>query len=80
MRDPISVPNAQDLLELLDDRFGHSSTLVASQVSIQEWHSRIPDPTLADAVLNRLIHNAHRLNLEGKSQRKQRAIRSMSTT
>jgi DNA replication protein DnaC len=80
MRDAISVPNAQDLLELLDDRFGRSSTLIASQVPIQDWHSRIPDPTLADAVLDRLIHNAHRLNLEGESQRKLRAIRSMSIT
>jgi len=80
MRDAVSVPNAQDLLELLDDRFGRSSTLVVSQVPIHEWHSRIPDPTLADAVLDRLIHNAHRLNLEGESQRKLRAIRSMSTT
>lgn len=80
MRDVIAVPNAQDLLELLDDRFGYSSTIVASQVPIQEWHSRIPDPTLADAVLDRLIHNAHRLNLEGESQRKLRAIRSMPIT
>jgi hypothetical protein len=80
MRDAITVPNAQDLLELLDDRFGCSSTIVASQVPIHEWHSRIPDPTLADAVLDRLIHNAHRLNLEGESQRKLRAIRSMPST
>ena len=80
MRDAIAIPNAQDLLELLDDRFGRSSTLVASQVPILEWHARIPDPTLADAVLDRLIHNAHRLILEGESQRKLRAIRSMPTT
>lgn len=57
-----------------------SSTLVVSQVPIHEWYSRIPDPTLADAVLDRLIHNAHQLNLEGESQRKLRAIRSMSAT
>jgi len=80
MRDAITVSNAQDLLELLDDRFGRSSTIVASQVPIQEWHSRIPDPTLADAVLDRLIHNAYRLSLEGESQRKLRAIRSMPIT
>jgi DNA replication protein DnaC len=80
MRDAIAVPNAQDLLELLDDRFGRSSTIVASQVPIHEWHPRIPDPTLADAILDRLIHNAHRLCLEGESQRKLRAIRSMPST
>jgi len=80
MRDAVAIPNAQDLLELLDDRCGYSSTIVASQVPIQEWHSRIPDPTLADAVLDRLIHNAYRLSLEGESQRKLRAIRSMSIT
>lgn len=80
MRDTISLPNAQDLLELLDDRFGRASTIVASQVPITDWHSRIPDPTIADAVLDRLIHNAHRLLLDGDSQRKLRAIRSMPTT
>jgi len=80
MRDAITVPNAQDLLELMDDRFGRSSTIAASQVPVQEWHSRIPDPTLADAILDRLVHNAHRLNLEGESQRKLRAIRTMPIT
>ena len=80
MRDAVTVPNTQDLLELLDALFGHSSIIVASQAPIQEWHSRVPDPTLADAVLDRPIHNAHRLNLKGESQRKLRAIRSMPTT
>lgn len=80
MRDALTVPNAQDLLEILDDRIGHSSTLIASQVPSSEWHLRIPDPTLADAILDRLVHNAYRLNLEGESQRKLRAIRSMPIT
>jgi len=77
MRDPLTLQNAQDILEVLDDRFGHSATLIASQVSITEWHHRIPDPTLADAILDRLVHNAHRIELKGESQRKLRAIRSM---
>jgi len=77
MRDAITIQNAQDILEVLDDRFGHSATLIASQVPIADWHRRIPDPTLADAILDRLVHNAHRIELKGESQRKIRAKRSM---
>jgi DNA replication protein DnaC len=80
MRDPITLQNAQDILEVLDDRFGHSATLIASQVPIAEWHRRIPDSTLADAILDRIVHNAHRIELKGESQRKLRAIRSMPNT
>lgn len=80
MRDTISIQNAQDLLEVLDDRFGHTATLIATQVPIAEWHRRIPDPTLADAILDRLVHNAHRIELKGESQRKIRAKRSMAHT
>jgi DNA replication protein DnaC len=80
MRDAITIQNAQDILEVLDDRFGHSATLIASQVSVSEWHLRIPDPTLADAILDRLVHNARRIQLEGESQRKLRADRSMPNT
>ena len=77
MRDEITVPGAQDLLEVLDDRFGHTSTIFASQVPVADWHLRIPDPTLADAMLDRIVHNAQRLQLKGESQRKLRANRSM---
>lgn len=80
MRDAVTLQNAQDILEVLDDRFGHAATLIATQVPIADWHKRIPDPTLADAILDRLIHNAHRLELKGESQRKIRARRSMSHT
>jgi DNA replication protein DnaC len=80
MRDAISIQNAQDILEVLDDRFGHTATLIATQVPITEWHRRIPDPTLADAILDRLVHNAHRIELKGESQRKIRAKRTMSHT
>ena len=80
MRDAISTPSAQDLLEVLDDRFGHSSTLLASQVPVADWHLRIPDPTLADAILDRIVHNAQRLELKGESQRKLRANRTNSNT
>jgi DNA replication protein DnaC len=80
MRDPISASETRDLLEILDDRFGRVSTLVASQVPVAEWFQRFPDPTHADAILDRVIHNAYRLNLTGDSQRKVRAALTMPST
>lgn len=80
MRDAITIQNAQDILDVLDDRFGHAATLIASQVPVTDWHLRIPDPTLADAILDRIVHNAQRIQLEGESQRKLRANRSMPNT
>jgi DNA replication protein DnaC len=70
LRDPLSRSQARDLLEILDDRYGRSATMVVTQVPVTEWHIRIPDPTLSDAVLDRLIHNAYRLELQGESMRK----------
>jgi len=70
LRDPLSRSQARDLLEILDDRYGRTATLVVTQVPVAEWHSRIPDPTLSDAILDRLIHNAYRLELTGESMRK----------
>ena len=70
LRDPLSRSQARDLLEILDDRYGRSATMVVTQVPVADWHSRIPDPTLSDAVLDRLIHNAYRLELKGDSMRK----------
>jgi len=59
-----------DLLELLDDRVGGRSTLITSQLPLELWHDYIGDPTLADAILDRLLHNAHKIHLEGESMRK----------
>jgi DNA replication protein DnaC len=59
-----------DLLELLDDRVGVRSTLITSQLPIENWHDYIGDPTLADAILDRLLHSAHKIHLEGESMRK----------
>jgi len=70
LRDPPTPPQARDLLEILDDRYGRSSTLVATQIPIEDWHDRLPDPTLGDAILDRLVHNAYRLQLKGESMRK----------
>lgn len=62
----------RDLLELLDDRHGVRSTLVTSQLPVEHWHESIGDPTLADAILDRLVHNAYKLTLKGDSMRKRR--------
>ena len=70
LRDSFSRSQAKGLLEILDDRYGRGATLVATQVPVQDWHARNPDPTLADSVLDRLIHNAYRLELKGDSMRK----------
>jgi DNA replication protein DnaC len=70
LRDPLSRAQARDLLEILDDRYGRSATMVVAQLPVTEWHSRIPDPTLGDAILDRLIHTAYRLELKGESMRK----------
>ncbi len=81
MRDPLSLANAQDILEVLDDRFGHVSTIVIAQMPVAEWFSQIPSPTLADAILDRLVHTAYRIQLTGESQRKLRSpIRTMPHT
>ena len=80
MRDPIQLSSAQDLLEVFDDRFGKSATIIISQVPVSDWHARFPDPTLADAILDRTIHNAYKLTLLGDSQRKLRGFRTISHT
>jgi len=60
----------RDLLELLDDRHGRGSTLITSQLPVDNWHEAIGDPTIADAILDRLVHNAHRIALKGPTRRK----------
>lgn len=60
----------QDLLEILDDRDGNRSTIITSQLPIDRWHEHLGDPTLADAILDRIVHRAHRLALTGPSRRK----------
>jgi len=60
----------RDILEIVDDRHGRTSTIVTSQLPVDAWHDVIPDPTVADAVLDRLVHTAHRLALKGESLRK----------
>ena len=67
---PMTSPERRDLLEVVEDRHGLSSTIVATQLPVENWHDNIRDPTIADAILDRLIHSAHRINLKGESMRK----------
>jgi len=67
---PMTAPERRDLLEVIEDRHGLASTIVATQLPIENWHENIRDPTIADAILDRLIHNAYKINLKGDSMRK----------
>jgi DNA replication protein DnaC len=64
----------QDLLEVIEDRHGNVSTIITSQLPVENWHDHIGDPTIADAILDRLIHNAHRFQLKGGSMRKKQKL------
>jgi DNA replication protein DnaC len=63
---PIGPRERSDLLEILDDRVGNRSTLITSQLPIDDWHAYIGDPTLADAILDRLVHSAHKIHLKAR--------------
>jgi DNA replication protein DnaC len=70
---PFVDTERHDLLEILEERHGRRSTLVTSQLPVSSWHAALADPTLADAILDRLVHNAYKLELRGESLRKGRA-------
>lgn len=67
---PLVDAERRDLLEIIEDRYDFASTIVASQLPLDLWHDTIGDPTIADAILDRLIHNAHKIHLKGGSMRK----------
>jgi len=66
----LTLSQRNDLLEIMEDRHGSKSTLITSQLPIAKWHAYLADATLADAILDRLLHNAHKLELKGESMRK----------
>lgn len=70
----LSAEQRRDLLEILEDRHGSRSTIVTSQLPLDQWHSSIGDSTLADAIMDRLVHNAYKIKLEGESLRKNKLI------
>ncbi len=76
----LNAENRRDLLEVLEDRHGRRSTIVTSQLPIEEWHGMIGDPTLADAILDRIVHNAYKINLRGESMRKQQLLLTNTET
>ena len=68
----LSAENRRDLLEITEDRYGIRSTVITSQLPVENWHDIVGDPTLADAILDRLVHSSYQLNLKGESMRKRR--------
>jgi DNA replication protein DnaC len=68
--EPLGPEQRRDLLEIVEERYGRGATLITSQIPVDRWHDLIGEPTLADAILDRIVHNAHRLQLRGESLRK----------
>ena len=71
--DRLTAPQRRDLMEIVEERYGRGSTLITSQLTLDTWHDVIGEPTFADAILDRLVHNAYRLALDGPSLRKPEA-------
>ncbi len=69
---PLGESERRDFLEICEDRYQTRSTILTSQLPVAQWHEQIGDPTLADSILDRLVHNAHRIELRGESMRKER--------
>ncbi len=76
---PLRDVERRDFLEICDGRYQRRSTILSSQLPRAKWHAQIGDPTLADSILARLVHNAHRIELQGESMRKKRARKAAGT-
>jgi len=74
---PLDNQNRSALMELIEDRHGKKSTIITSQLPVKEWYDVIGEKTVADAILDRLVHDAHRIDIEGDSMRKNRNIKNM---
>jgi DNA replication protein DnaC len=68
--DRLTATQRRDLMEIVEERYGRGSTMITSQLPVKAWHDVIGEPTFADAILDRIVHNAYRLELEGQSMRK----------
>jgi DNA replication protein DnaC len=77
--EPLTAEQRHDMLEIVEDRYGRGATLVTSQIPVDRWHDLIGDPTLADAILDRVVHNAHRIQLRGESMRRKKAQENVMT-
>jgi DNA replication protein DnaC len=71
---PLKDPECRDLVEILEDRYGKSSTVMTTQVPAKIWHEKLGDPTMADAICDRTIHNAHVIPLRGPSIREKKGL------
>jgi DNA replication protein DnaC len=69
---PLNEQERRDFLEICDDRYNRRSTILTSQLPVEKWHAQISDPTVADSILDRLVHNAYRIELSGESIRKKK--------
>jgi DNA replication protein DnaC len=76
---PLCDETVRDLLEILDDQYDRRSTLITSQLPVEQWHAYLGDRTVADAILDRLVHNSYRLVLKGESMRRQKTIMPKAT-
>jgi DNA replication protein DnaC len=76
---PLADTERRDFLEICDDRYATRSTILTSQIPLTHWHDQIGDPTVADSILDRLVHNAHRIELQGASMRKTKTVKSSDT-
>jgi DNA replication protein DnaC len=79
LRDPLMVQEAREVLDILDERYRQTSCLFVTQMPLEQWHPQIQDPTLADAILDRIIHDAIKVSLQGESMRKLTSKLSDST-
>ena len=75
----LNEPQRHDLLEVMEDRYGRAATIVTSQLTRDKWHAWINDPSIADAILDRLVHNAYKIDLKGPSRRKERSVPEATT-
>ena len=74
--EPMTVSQRRDILEIIEERYGRGSTLITSQLPVGKWFDVVGEPTMADAILDRLVHNAHKIELKGESLRKTRKARA----
>lgn len=76
---PMSCDEQRELLEIVEERYDRKSTVITSQLPVRAWHDAMQDPTLADAILDRLVHNAYKLELKGESMRRKRSVLDQKT-
>ena len=77
---PVSRDEQRELLEIVEERYDRKATVITSQLPVRAWHDAMQDPTLADAILDRLVHNAYKLELKGESMRRKKSVLDQKTS